>query len=295
MRWLRIRELFDLVRVAAREWSQDRCLQLGAALAYYTIFSMAPLLVIVIAVAALVFGREAAEGELLQQFEASLGADAAAAVRGMIERASQPRTGWLATIGGLLMMGLGASSVFGQLQSAMNQIWNIPRSRGRGLRGLLVDRLTSFSMILVIGFLLLVSLVLSTAVAALESLLNELFPGAALFLQGLNLMVSFAVVTLLFAMIFKILPDARILWGDVWIGAAFTSLLFTLGKFAIAFYLARSTAASVYGAASSLVVVLLWVYYSSQILFFGAECTQVYARRYGSWRHAPQPGDPACS
>jgi membrane protein len=285
-----LREVTELLRETFQEWSRDNCLRLGAALAYYTIFSIAPLLVIVIAIAALAFGRQAAEGEIIQQVESVLGAPGAETLRGMIERASRPSAGILAAAGGLATMVIGASSVFAQLQSALNEIWNVPPRPRRGVLVMLKERLTSFSIILVIGFLLLVSLVLSAAVSALHAYVGGLFPGAALALELLNFAVSFGVVTLLFAMIFKILPDADIRWGDVWIGAAFTAFLFAVGKLAIGLYLGNTSAGSVYGAASSLVIILLWVYYSSQLLFFGAEFTQVYARRYRSGAPAEAPG-----
>jgi membrane protein len=284
-----VREVAELLKETYREWSEDNCLRLGAALAYYTIFSMAPLLVIVIAIAALAFGKQAAEGEILGQLEGLLGAEGAETVGGMVERASQPAAGILATLGGVVMMGIAASGLFGELQGALNEIWEVPPRPSRGIVVLLKERLASFSMILVIGFLLLVSLVLSAVLAGLHGFVTGLFPGAALVMELLNFVVSFGVITLLFAMIFKILPDAQIRWGDVWVGAAFTSFLFVVGKLAIGLYLGNTGAGSVYGAASSLVIVLLWVYYSSQLLFFGAEFTQVYASRYGSWT-PPQKG-----
>jgi membrane protein len=276
------RATLDLLRETAREWSQDNCLRLGAALSYYTLFSLAPLLVIAIAVAALAFGEELARGEVMTQVESLIGPGAAATVRGMIEAASRPRSGIAATVGGLALTALGASGVFGQLQRALNDIWDVPRKTGRGVRGLVWDRLTSFSMILAIGFLLLVSLGIGAALSAFHASIAGLFPGAGEVARAVDVLGSFAMTTLLFAMIFKVLPDAKIRWGDVWIGAAFTAGLFALGRFAIGFYLGRSSAASIYGAANSLVVILLWVYYSSQMFFFGAEFTQVYARRYGS-------------
>jgi membrane protein len=289
MRGSLLREIADLLRETLREWSRDNCLRLGAALAYYTIFSMAPLLVIVIAIAALAFGRQAAEGEILQQVESVLGAQGAETVRGMIERASRPSAGILAAVGGLVTMVIGASGVFAQLQAALNEIWNVPPKPRRGILVMLKERVASFSIIVVIGFLLLVSLVLSAALSALHGYVGSLFSGATFVMELLNFAVSFGVVTLLFAMIFKILPDADIRWSDVWIGAAFTAFLFAVGKLAIGLYLGNTTAGSVYGAASSLVIILLWIYYSSQLLFFGAEFTQVYARRYGSGPRAETP------
>jgi membrane protein len=284
------REVVAFVREVAREWSEDRCLRVGAALAYYTLFSLAPLLVIAIAIAALFFGQELAEGTLIRQIEAAVSRDAAETVREMIQRASEPRAGILATVAGLVMTAIGASSVFGQLQSALNDIWAVRLQKRAGLRALLLDRISSFLMLALIGVLMLASLGVTTAISALQGWLGDLFPGAGALIRGLDLLGSLALMTLLFGMIFKVLPDADIRWGDVWVGAAVTSLLFAIGRIAIGLYLARSSAASVYGAASSLVVMLLWIYYSWQLLLLGAEFTQVYARRYGSFAVAPADG-----
>lgn len=278
--------MFDLLKRTYREWSEDRCLRLGAALAYYTVFSLAPLLVLVIAGLGFFFGEQAAEGRILEQLEGMLGADGAAGVQEMIRNANQPAQGMVATIVGLVTMGIGATTVFGELQDAMNQVWDAEPKRSQGWFAYVKVRLTSFSMILVIGFLMMVSLVLSAAVTALDGFLEDLFPGADLLARLVNLFVSFGVVTFLFALIFKYLPDAEIAWRDVWAGAAGTALLFAVGKELIGLYLGQTSATSVYGAAGSLVVVLLWVYYSSQILFFGAEFTQVWSRTRGS--QAPQ-------
>ncbi len=281
LRWLN--DVPGLLKETYREWSEDKCLRLGAALAYYTIFSMAPLLVLVVAIAALAFGQDAAEGQVVEQLREMLGEKGAATVQSMIEQASRPASGIAASVLGLVTMIFGASGVFGQLQGALNDIWEVEPPPGAGILGMIKGRLASFSMILVIGFLLLVSLALSAALAAFDQWLAGLFPGADLLLEFANVLLSFGIVTLLFAMIFKILPDAKIQWSDVWVGAAFTSVLFVVGKFLIGLYLGNTGAGSVYGAASSLVIILLWVYYSSQLLFFGAEFTQVYARTYGSW------------
>jgi len=287
MPFLSWRAWLDLLRETVREWQKDDCLQLGAALSYYTIFSLAPLLVVTIAIVALVFGERIAQGEVLGHVESMVGPDAAAATREMIERASQPRAGILATIGGLVMTGLGASGVFGQLQRALNKIWNVERSSGRGVRGLVLDRLSAFSMLLLVGFLLMISLGAGAALAALSGRIAGFFPGANVATRLADLVTSIAVTTLLFAGLFKVLPDVKVRWGDVIVGAAFTALLFALGRLAISTYLGRTSGASIYGAASSLIVLLLWVYYSSQLLFFGAEFTQVYASRYGSLRKEP--------
>jgi membrane protein len=273
----------DLLREVYDEWRKDNALGLGAALAYYTIFAMAPLLVLVIAIAGLVFGRAAAQGEIVAQITSLVGPAPAQLIQDMIARASGPRAGTLATLVSLAAMALGASGVFGQLQQAFNQIWDAPPPRG-GFRAHIQRRAATFGMILGVGFLLLVSLVLSAALAAVHDLLARHLPFASRILPALNFLLSFAVVTALFAMIYKVLPDVEMSWRDVWLGAGVTALLFTIGKTLIALYLGRAGVASVYGAAGSFVLVLLWIYYSAQILFIGAEFTEVYSRRYGSRR-----------
>ena len=270
-----------LLREVYEEWRRDDALSLGAALAYYTIFSMAPLLVLVIAIAGLVLGRAAAEGEIVGQIANLVGPSGARAIADMIARAGRPAAGLVATAVSLATMAIGASGVFGQLQHSLNRIWNTPPPPA-GLRSRIRQRAAAFGMILGIGFLLLVSLVLSAALAAVHDLLAHHLPLLSRLLPPLNFALSFAVVTALFAMIYKTLPDADMHWRDVWLGAAVTALLFTVGKSLIALYLARAGVTSVYGAAGSLVLVLLWIYYSAQILFVGAEFTEVYSRRYGS-------------
>jgi membrane protein len=265
-----------------REFSNDDALTLGAALAYYTVFSLAPLLVLSIAIAGLVFGRAAAQGQIVAQISDVLGPAGAGTIEDMIERASQPASGLVATVASLATMIFGASGVFGQLQSSLNRIWGAETIRRTGVAGQLQRRLLSFTMILGIGFLLLVSLGLSAVLSGVHQLVNRVFPVLGDFLPVGNFALSFALVTALFAMIFKLLPDARIEWRDVWLGAAVTALLFTIGKALIGLYLGRAGVTSVYGAAGSLVLVLLWVYYSAQLLFLGAEFTEVYSRRYGS-------------
>ncbi len=272
-----------LLREVYEEWRKDNVLNLGAALAYYTIFSMAPLLVLVIAIAGLVFGRAAAEGQIVTQIGDLVGAVPAKAIEGMITRASGTKAGLAATAVSLVTMALGASGVFGQLQQSLNQIWDVKPSRS-GIRGHLRQRVAAFGMILGIGFLLLVSLVLSAALSAVHDVLARHLPLLSWILPVLNFLLSFGVITALFAMIYKVLPDVRMHWRDVWLGAAVTALLFTVGKALIALYLGRAGAASVYGAAGSFVLVLLWVYYSAQILFLGAEFTEVYSRQFGSRR-----------
>lgn len=290
-----LRALGSLLRETAREWSDDDCLRLGAALAYYTLFSLAPLLVIAIAIAALLYGQELASGELMRRLEEMTGAEAAEGVRRMIEGASRPRAGIAASLAGFAVMALGASGAFGQLQRALNDIFDAPRRRGGGVRAQLRQRTLAFSMIVLTGGILVLSLATGTAVAALGGFLAGLFPGAALLVRLLDLAASFALTTLLFAVLFHVLPDARPSWSAAWRGGAFTALLFAIGRWAIALYLGRSSAASIYGAASSLVVLLVWIYYSSQILFFGAEFTHALERRRAAANATAPPSGAAGS
>jgi membrane protein len=271
----------DLLRQTLVEWWQDDALRLGAALSYYTVFSLAPILVVTVAVAGLVFGQEAASGRIVTEMKGLLGPEGASAIQTLLERAAwQPGNSRLAAALGLATIVVGASGAFGQLQYALNEIWNV-EAPSRGFGALLRSRLLSFSMVLVLGFLLLVALVLSAALAALDELAGGLGEALQPLLATLEVVGSFALITALFAALFKLLPDAEIRWSDVWVGAAVTSLLFVVGKTAIGLYLGNSGVASVFGAASSLVVILVWVYYTSQILFLGAEFTQVYAKRRG--------------
>ena len=279
---MRAKSIFSLLKEAFKEWQEDEALQLGAALAYYTIFSIAPMLLVVIAVAGLVFGREAVQGQLDNQIQGMVGAQGADAIQTMVANAGRRGGGLWATIIAFATILFGATGVFTQLQTTLNHIFDVKPKPGQGIKGLLRARAAAFGMLLGIGFLLLVSLVISAALAAAGNYLLALMPGAEIVLQALNFVVSLAVITVLFAMIFRFLPDVKIAWRDVWFGAAVTALLFTIGKTLIGLYLGNSSVASVYGAAGSLVIVLLWAYYSSQILFFGAEITEVWARRRGA-------------
>ena len=274
----------SFLREVVTEWRKDDALSLGAALAFYALFSLAPLLLLIIAIVGLVFGRAAAQGEIVARVGGAVGPEAAKVIEGMIARASAPTSGVIATVASLATMLFGASGVFGQLQTSLNQIWGVTGGPRRGVRSLVRRRVTSFSLILGIGFLLFLSLVVSAVLAAVKQLLAEHLPVLGALLPPLNFLVSLLMITALFALIFKVLPDARMHWRDVWLGAAVTALLFTAGKGLIALYLGRTGRASVYGAAASLVVLLLWVYYSAQILLVGAEFTEVYSRRYGSRR-----------
>jgi membrane protein len=280
--------MWHLLKEAASAWSRDRAPRLGAALAYYTVFSLVPFLVVVIAVIGLVFGQQAAQSAILSQIGELVGEQSAAAIKDMIQRADQPSAGLFATALAVGTLLLGASGVFGQLQDALNTVWGVEPKEGRGLWGFIKDRFLSFVAVLGTGFLLLVSLILSSALAAFGKWFGGWLPFPEAVMQLMNFVLSFVVITGLFALIFKVLPDARVAWRDVWIGAALTAVLFTIGKFALGLYLGKSNVASAYGAAGSLVLVLLWVYYSAQILLYGAEFTQVYANRVGE-RIVPAP------
>jgi membrane protein len=256
---------------------------LGAAVAYYTVFSLAPLFIIAVSIAGLVFGREAAQGQIFEQLRALIGETSAAAMQDVVESAnSKPATGVLAAIVGIVALIIGASGVFAQLQASLNAIWRVESKPGRGIWGLVQDRILSFGFILIVGFLLLISLILTAIVAFIGTWFGGFVPGVEMLIQILNGILSLAIITLLFAMIFKFLPDVEIAWRDVWIGALITAALFTAGKEILGLYLGKSGVASSYGAAGSLIVLLLWVYYSAQIVFFGAEFTKAYANRFGT-------------
>ena len=285
--------IFDLFKETVREWREDGANRLAAALAYYTTFSLAPLLVLIIAIAGLLGGREAAQTQTMAQVEDLLGAEGREFVQGMIESASQTKTGLVATFIGAVTLLFGALGVFGELQNSLNTIWEVKPKPAKGwldgLRRFVIKRLLSFTMVLGIGFLLLASLIISAALSALGEYIGTRWPLADFWLGLINFIISFFVITMLFAMIFKFLPEIKIAWKDVWLGAAVTSALFSLGKFLIGLYLGRSEVGNTFGAAGSLAILLIWIYYSAQILFFGAEFTQVYASRYGS-RIVPDPG-----
>jgi membrane protein len=283
------RALFDVLKETYHEWSEDKASRLAAALAYYTAFSIAPLLLISIAVAGLVFGRDAAQGQVSAQIQGAVGQDAAAMIETSLANSQDTGAGTIAAIVGLATLIWSASNLFSQLQDALNTIWGVAPDPNAGLLGTVKRRFLSMTMVLGIGFLLLVSLALSSAISVIGSLVEGLLPGGATVWQLVNFGLSFAIVTLLFAAIYKVLPDVDIAWSDVWIGGAVTALLFSIGKLLIGLYLGYASVGSTFGAAGSLMVFLLWVYYSAQILLFGAEFTQVYARRYGS-RIRPSEG-----
>jgi membrane protein len=269
----------NLVKQTLSDWNDDKVPRLGAALAYYALFSIPPLVILVIASFSLFYRGDVTEAILLQ-LSTLMGADTA---RIVIELSQVPDTGvGIAGFLGIFLLVFGATGVFAELQDAMNTIWEVKPKPGRGIAGVIKDRFLSFTMILGIAFLLLVSMILTTLVEVVGSALSSGIPGGKVIGHTLEVTVSFTVVTLLFAMMFKILPDVKIAWNDVWIGAAATSVLFTIGKLLIGLYLARGGVGTPYGAAGSVVIMIAWVYYSSQILFLGAEFTKVYAHERGS-------------
>ena len=276
------RELWPLVKKSVTSWSDDYAPSMGAALAYYTVFSIAPLLLIVIAIAGLIYGEDAARGAISHQMSGLVGVEGAAAIESLLKSVNKPRQSIVATVVGVATLLVGATTVFGELQDALNRIWRAPAlTESGGLWRLLRRRLLAFGMILTIGFLMIVSLVLSAILAALGTWLGGFAVWEAV-LHIVNFVIGFGVTTVLFAMIYKIMPRVNIAWRDVWLGAAVTSLLFSIGKFLIGLYIGKTSVASGFGAAGSLAVLLVWVYYSTQVFLMGAEFTWVFANQYGS-------------
>ena len=275
--------MWTLLKTIIMKWLDDEPFQSAAALSYYTLFSLAPLLIIAIALAGFVFGHEAAHSQIVATIQGMIGRESAEAVQAMILNASsRPESGLISTVMGGIILLFGAGGVVGQLQTSLNAIWRVRAKSDSGLHDFIRKRFISFAMVLGIGFLLLVSLAVSAFITGLTQFVGTWFGGAALIAYLLDILISFGFITFLFAMIYKFLPDVEIQWQDVWTGAALTSILFTIGKFFIGLYLGSSGVTSIYGAAGSLITILLWVYYSSLIFLFGAEFTQVYANMYGS-------------
>ena len=289
-------DIARLFKAAAANWVDDHAQSMGAALAYYTIFSVAPLLLIVISVAGLVFGEEAARGGIYGQLEDMLGSTGALAVQSLLGSARRPGDSVPAAVFGVGVLFVAATSVFAELQDSLDRIWRAPqRPKSAGLWGLLRARLLSFGMILGIGFLLIVSLAFSAALNALSRWVRSDSPGWEAITGASELGLNLVLLVAVFAMIYKTMPRVRVAWRDVWVGAAVTSVLFLIGKMLIGLYIGRSGITSAFGAAASLIVVLLWVYYSAQIFLFGAEFTWVYAQRYGSRRPPPPDVNPTPS
>ena len=264
----------------------DYAPSMGAALAYYTVFSLAPLLVIVISVAGLIFGADAVSGAIFGQINGLMGADAAKGIQDLLSSVSKPSTGIIGTILGVVFLLVGATSVFGELQDALDRIWRAPaRAKAGGLLTLLRTRLLSFGMILGIAFLLMVSLVTGAAIAAFGTWWGSWFGGWEVLAQVINAVIGFVMTTAVFALIYKLMPRVKVSWGDVWVGAAVTALLFTAGRLLISLYIGKTNVASGFGAAGSVAVVFVWVYYSAQVFLVGAEFTWIYAQRMGSQQH----------
>ena len=282
-----------LAKKSVSAWIDDYAPSMGAAISYYTVFSIAPLLLIVIAVAGFVWGREAVQGEIVGQLAGLIGQDGAAGVQALIESANKPVKGVVATIVSVIVLIIGATTVFAELQSALDRIWQVPPAQKiSSLWATLRTRLLSLGFILGLGFLLLVTLVASAGVAAFGGWANGLLPGWELLLQVINTVISLGIAAVLFAMIFKIMPQAKVSWRDVWVGAAVTAVLFEAGKTLIGLYIGKSGVTSSFAAAGSLVVLLVWVYYSAQIFLLGAEFTWVYAHEHGSLAQVKNPDLP---
>lgn len=269
---------WEIFLAAANAWMDDYAPSMGAALSYYTLFSLAPLLVLIIAIAGLVFGQDAAQGAIIAQLQGIMGKDGATAVQGLLQAAREPSTGIVASIVGGFLLLLGATAIFAELQTDLDRIWEVPaKDKPSGLWGWLRSRVLSFGLVLGLAFMLMISLVVSAALAATSTWLGGGDTAESVLASVLNFVASFALFTVLFAMIYKIMPTAKISWHDVWMGAAVTALLFNIGKALIGLYLAKSSVASGFGAAGSFVILVAWFYYSAQIFLFGAEYTWVYA------------------
>lgn len=283
------RGILSVFKKAFSGFSDDKVLKLSASLAYYTVFSIGPMIIVIIYVAGMIYGREAVEGTIFGQIQGLVGANAAAQIQDMIKNAALRSEGNFAFIIGIITLLIGATGVFAEIQDSINQIWNLKPKPKKGWLKILQDRLLSFSVILSLGFILLVSLLINGVLELLQDRLQARFPNlSVMVIYIVNLLVTFFIISALFAVIFKVLPDAVIKWKDVVTGAMVTAVLFMLGKFGITFYIGKSDVGSTYGAAGSLVVLLLWVYYSSVILYFGAEFTKAYAAKYGDAIH-PSP------
>jgi membrane protein len=277
------KSIWQFLKTTINEWVEAEPFQLAAALSYYTLFSLAPLLLIAIGVAGFVFGREAAQNQIVETLQGMIGQDSAQTVQEMIEASNEkPKTGMISTIIGFVVLLVGAGGVVGQLQTSLNKMWEVTPKPGQGIWGFLRQRFFSFAMVLAIGFLLLVSLVVTAVLSSFTSMLSSFLGDATFVAHAIDILVSFGFVTLLFALIYKYVPDVEIQWRDVWVGAALTSILFTIGKYLIGLYIGTSGVSSTFGAAGSLITILVWVYYSSLIFFLGAEFTRVYATQYGS-------------
>lgn len=281
---MHIKRFYGLAKQAVNSWLDDYAPSMGAAIAFYTVFSLAPLVIIVIAIAGFFWGEEAVRGQLFQQVHAMIGAEGAKTIEGVVRGAQEPSQGIVATVISVAVLVVGATTVFSELQSALDRIWKVGAKKQSGIWSMIRARLLSFGLVLTLAFLLMVSLIISSILAALGSWAGVMMPGWEVLLQGLNIAVTLGTLTLLFALIYRFMPQAPVAWRDVWTGAFVTAVLFEIGKSLIGLYLGKASVASSYAAAGSLVIVLIWVYYAAQVFLLGAEFTRIYAEAHGSRR-----------
>lgn len=279
---MQLAQVVSLLKDTVVEWIDDNAARVAASLAFYTLLSMAPLVLLSVAMLGALMGETAAQSRILDEVGSVIGPQAAGALSAIVESAHRSDSGLISSIVGIVVLLVGASGVFGELQYALDTIWGVKPKPGRGIMGVVKDRLFSFSMVIAVAFVLLVSLVISTVLSAFGRVVADALPGGAFLWQAANLAISLGVITVLFAIIFKVVPDIEVRWRDVWVGSFVTAALFSAGKYVLGLYLGTSTVASSYGAAGSVVALVVWVYYSSQLVFLGAEFTQVFARRFGA-------------
>jgi len=290
-----VKAIWILIKETASRWSDINAPRLGAALAFYSVLSIAPLLVLSVAIAGLVFGPQAAEGRIVAELQSLIGYQGGLVIQDLLIHTRHLSSGVAALAIGILLLVFGASSVFLELRDSLNLVWGYQTTAGPGVLGIIKSRFVSFAMVVGIGFLLLVSLLFSAAIAAAGKFFGGMLPISEVVLHTANALISFVAVTVFFALLYKVIPDVRIEWRDVWIGAAVTSLLFSLGKLLIGLYIGKAGVGSAYGAAGSLVAFLIWVYYSAQIFFLGAEFTHEFSERHGSRAKARQASPPAAA
>ena len=279
---MNLRKIGKLLQETFQEWQEDKASRIAAALAYYTVFSLSPLLVIAIAIAGAFFGRETAQDEIIAQVTALVGEDGVKPVMMALNNMTEPKIRGIASLISIGVLLLGASGIFAQLQDALNTVWKVKPQPGQGVLLFIRKRVSSFFMVLAIGFILILSLILSAVVSTLSRYKTDYLPGSDILWENLDFIVSLGLMTFIFCLMFKYVPDVKIAWKDVFVGAVITAVLFLFGKFLLGVYLSQGSLGSAYGAAGSLIVLLAWIYYSAQIILLGAEFTQVYARMYGS-------------
>jgi membrane protein len=279
---MNLRRIARLFRETFKEWQEDNASRIAAALAYYAVFSISPLLVIAIAIAGTFFGQQTAQTQIIQQLTDLVGEDGVQPVLMALDNINQPEIKGVASLISVGVLLLGASGFFAQLQDALNTVWKVKPQPGKGMKIFVRKRISSFLMVLAIGFLLILSLILSAVVSTLSKYQVDYLPGSAILWENLDFFVSLGLMTFIFGLMFKYVPDAKIVWKDVFVGSIMTAILFLFGKFLLGVYLSKGSLGSAYGAAGSLIVLLAWIYYSAQIILFGAEFTQVYSRIYGS-------------